>query len=205
MGRTIPSFRQLLEIERLSWSRFKKELPTKLDKKAFDTIFENAELYASYLSNAVNPIPLECVIIGSLFHNYKTLLAIDKKKENEGDIFCNDIARENELKLTLLNDNKPHGKRLFDRTCEKWQGLLDSLHKEDRETLLKMILEACCSYDEPCNQMIHEKDSESCITYLFFMSLIIQQQKMINRIGKDENADSELKSIRGTTLLDFMR
>jgi hypothetical protein len=41
MGRTIPSFRQLLEIEKLDWSIFKKQLPTKKDKQAFDMIFEN--------------------------------------------------------------------------------------------------------------------------------------------------------------------
>ena len=33
MGRTIPSFRQLLEIEKLDWSGYKKSLPTKKDKK----------------------------------------------------------------------------------------------------------------------------------------------------------------------------
>ncbi len=38
MGRTIPSFRQLLEIEKLDWSTFKKLLPTKKDKQAFDDI-----------------------------------------------------------------------------------------------------------------------------------------------------------------------
>ena len=80
MGRTIPSFRQLLEIEKLDWSDFKKALPTKKDKQAFDSIFENAKLYTSYLSNAVNPIVFESVVMGDLFHNYKTLLEIVRKK-----------------------------------------------------------------------------------------------------------------------------
>ena len=67
MGRTIPSFRQLLEIEKLDWSAFKKSLPTKKDKQAFDEIFENAKLYTSYLSNAVNPIVFESVMMGAAF------------------------------------------------------------------------------------------------------------------------------------------
>ena len=67
MGRTIPSFRQLLEIEKLEWSSFKKALPTKKDKQAFDSIFENAKLYTSYLSNAVNPIVFESVVMGARF------------------------------------------------------------------------------------------------------------------------------------------
>ncbi len=181
MGRTIPSFRQLLEIEKLSWSCFKKELPTKMDKKAFDKLFENAELYASYLSNAVNPIPLESVMMGTLFHNYKTLLEIHKEKA-EGDGLNNDITIESELKLQLSIDDRPNGKILFDKTCEKWQGLMDSFHKEDKKTLLKMIFEVC-SYSESCSKIINDIDSESCITYMFFISLLIHQQKLIRNMG----------------------
>ncbi len=42
MGSSIPSFRQLVEIERLNWSEFKKKLSFKNDRQAFDLIFENA-------------------------------------------------------------------------------------------------------------------------------------------------------------------
>ena len=45
MGRSIPSFRQLIDIERMNWSEFRKELSSKSNKKAFDLIFENAKLY----------------------------------------------------------------------------------------------------------------------------------------------------------------
>lgn len=204
MGRTIPSFRQLLEIEKLSWSCFKKELPTKIDKKAFDKLFENAELYASYLSNAVNPIPLESVMMGALFHNYKTLLGIYKEKAAEWDGLNNDIAVESEPQLQLSIDNKPNGKILFDNTCEKWQGLMDSFHKKDKKTLIKMILEIC-SYSESCSKIINDIDSESCITYLFFISLLIRQQKLISNLGKYvNNIPSETKLGKGITLLDFM-
>jgi hypothetical protein len=67
MGRTIPSFRQLLEIEKLEWSDFKKALPTKKHKQALDELFENAKMYTSSLSNAVNPIVFESVMIGAVF------------------------------------------------------------------------------------------------------------------------------------------
>ena len=75
MGRSIPSFRHLIEIERLNWSEFKKALSTKNEKEAFNTIFENAKLYTQYLSNANRPIPIEPIMMGDLFHNYKTLLS----------------------------------------------------------------------------------------------------------------------------------
>jgi hypothetical protein len=47
-------------------------------------IFENAKLYTSYLGNGVNPIVFESVIMGDLFHNYKTLLQ-DSKEKNKID------------------------------------------------------------------------------------------------------------------------
>ena len=81
MGRTIPSFRRLFKIEKLDWSSFKKQLPSKKDKQVFDEIFDNAKLYASYLENALNPIVLESVIMGSIFHNYKQLLQVSKEQD----------------------------------------------------------------------------------------------------------------------------
>jgi hypothetical protein len=192
MGRTIPSFRQLLEIEKLDWSTFKKQLPTKKDKQAFDMIFENAKLYTSYLGNAVNPIVFESIIMGSIFNNYKTLLQ-KSKVDNKIDDFT--ITQE----LTLLTENNPTGKILFDRTCKKWHGLIDSLHKDDRELLLKMIFEIY-NYDENYNKMINIQDSKLFIDYFFFFASIIQQQKLINKL----NGNSRNKNASDGTLLYFM-
>ncbi len=120
-------------------------------------------------------------MMGTLFHNYKTLLEIHKEKA-EGDGLNNGITIESELQLQLSIDNKPNGKILFDKTCEKWQGLMDSFHKEDKKTLLKMIFEVY-SYSESCSKIINDIDSESCITYMFFISLLIHQQKLIRNMG----------------------
>jgi hypothetical protein len=103
IGCTIPSFRQLLEIEKLDWSLYKKSLPTKNDKKAFDEIFEIARLYTSYLPNASNPIVFESVVMGALFHNYKTL-----SEANKEDDKVNENVATNEAKV--LTENKPQEK-----------------------------------------------------------------------------------------------
>jgi len=81
MGRSIPSFRQLLEIEKLKWSFFKRLLPAKRDKQEFDKVFDNVRLYTSYVGNATNPLPLESVFMGAVFHNYKQLLQITAKED----------------------------------------------------------------------------------------------------------------------------
>src|SRR6476646_10407144 len=113
MGRSIPSFRQLLEIEKLKLSSFKKLLPTKEDKQEFDKVFDNVRLYTSYLGNASNPIPLESVFIGAIFHNYKQLLQKTAKEDNVID------ERTLEYELTSLLDTKSEGKILFYRFSKK--------------------------------------------------------------------------------------
>jgi hypothetical protein len=189
MGRTIPSFRQLLEIEKLDWSSYKKLLPTKKDKQAFDEIFENAKLYTSYLGNASNPIVLESIIMGSLFHNYKVLM-YENKEDNAVNM---DSLKEG---LLSLLDTKPEGKILFYRFCKKWRGFLYAIHKEDRELLLKMILEVC-SYSEEIYKTINIEDYQSPIDDYFFLLVIIQQQKLLEGL----NAGNVKKDI---TLLNFM-
>jgi hypothetical protein len=192
MGRTIPSFRQLLEIERIEWSSFKKALPTKKEKQAFDEICENAKLYTSYLSNAVNPIVFESVMMGAVFHNYNTLLKISEENEE-----VNEDIIANETKL--LAENNPHGKTLFDRTCEKWQGLIYALHMEDRQILLKMMLETC-NYSECCGRVTNSEDSKSPVDYFFLLTAVLKHQKLINKINKNNGIEGS----KNKTLVDFM-
>ena len=110
MGRSITSFRQLFEIDRLNWSDFKKGLPTKNDKVAFDTIFENVTLYTQYLSNANRPVSIEPIMIGALFHNYKKLLKINETNKSSEDSL--------EQKLAISEKEKPLLKMLFDKTAK---------------------------------------------------------------------------------------
>jgi hypothetical protein len=189
MGRSIPSFRQLIEIEKLRWSSFKKMLPTKNDKQEFDDVFDNVRLYTSYLGNASNPIPLEAVFMGAIFHNYKQLLQITKEDAN---------IDEEHLKeeLVSLLENKPEGKILFYRFSKKWHGFLYSVHKEDRLILLKMVLEVC-SYNECAINIINIEDSQAPIDFLFFLITRILQQKRIERL----NTSDKKKNV---TLLDFI-
>jgi hypothetical protein len=190
MGRSIPSFRQLIDIERLSWSEFKKEIPSKRDKQAFDLIFENAILYTSYLSNANRPVPIEPIMMGALFHNYKTLLMLCKE---------DNVTEESiEQKLVLLEREKPLAKILFDNTGEKWRGLLYALHKDDRERLLKMLVDCCYGLDGGEAKTLI--DSESSISVLYLFCLVLLNQKLINRIksSTEKNVKTDID------LLDFM-
>jgi hypothetical protein len=192
MGRSIPSFRQLIEIERLNWSEFKTELSTKKEKEAFDIIFENAKLYTQYLSNANRPTPIEPIMMGALFHNYKTLLKLCKQD--------NVVEESIKQKLVNMERQNPLAKALFDNTCERWRGLLYALHKDDRKRLLKMLVNCCNSLDERAAKMVVAKDSS--ISILFFFCLVLQDQKLIARIKNSVKNRENIKT-KGT-LFDFV-
>jgi hypothetical protein len=192
MGRSIPSFRHLIEIERLNWSSFKKYLSSKNDKAAFDSIFKNARLYTQYLSNANMPVPFEPVVMGALFHNYKTLLKLNK----------DDMETEESInqKSAVMERGKPMANMLLNETYERWNGLIYSLHKDDRERLLKMLVECCEGLNENSAKTVIDSNSKSSVSFLFILCLVMQYQKLLNHMerSKWKNAKTEV------TLLDFM-
>jgi hypothetical protein len=75
---------------------------------------------------------------------------------------------------------------VYDKICKKWYGLVNLLHKEDQQILLKMILEIC-NYNEHLNVIINSDDSTSSIDYSFFFATILIQQKLTNMIDKNSN------------------
>ena len=73
--------------------------------------------------------------------------------------------------MVPLEREKPISKTLFDKTCERWRGLLYALHKDDREHLLRMIFDCCNSLDDGAAKVLIDKVSESIISVLFFFVL----------------------------------
>jgi hypothetical protein len=103
--------------------------------------------------------------MGALFHNYKTLLKLCKEKVN--------VTEESiKQKLVVLGREKPLAKALFDKTCERWRGLLYALHKDDREQLLRMLIDCCYdSLDDGTAKMLIDKDSSISVLFLFCLVL----------------------------------
>jgi hypothetical protein len=75
-----------------------------------------------------------------------------------------------------------------------------SLHRDDRELLLKMIIEMY-SNKECSSKIINIEDSKSCIDYLVFLLVMIQQQqqKIMDILLNYKDVNKEKK----ITLLDF--
>ena len=80
MGRTIPSFRLALEMEKEDWRPFRNALD-KSDRKEFDEMFDIPRFYLSTCSNSVHLVPLHPVSMSILFHHYKELNQCIKEVE----------------------------------------------------------------------------------------------------------------------------
>ena len=72
MGRTIPSFRLALEMEKEDWKPFRNALD-KSDRKKFDEMWDIPRLYTSACSYAVQPVRLYPILMSILLHHFKDL------------------------------------------------------------------------------------------------------------------------------------
>jgi hypothetical protein len=81
MGRTVPSFRIALAMEKEEWKPFRNAL-NKSERKDFDEMWDIARLYISACSNSVQLVPLQPIVISILFHHYRELLGCIREIEH---------------------------------------------------------------------------------------------------------------------------
>ena len=77
MGRTIPSFRMLLQEEIASWSRFRSIL-SKEEREFFDEMLNQSRLHASAASTTLRLTKFEAMFMTLLFHQFKRLREISE-------------------------------------------------------------------------------------------------------------------------------
>jgi len=193
MGRSIPSFRLLIDIERLEWFDFRRYL-CKADKEIFNRLFSIPKLYCHSLSNLSKPIIIESIIICSIFYNFKVLRKTIEELSTKARWNNNDKNNHhNKRKQDQFQDfpvnrqTKIENKSEYDNVIEDWRKFIDCLDKEDRDTFLAMITNCYDSYFGAINSSIKEK-SNSCMTRTIslFMALILYQQKQINLIKDNQ-------------------
>ena len=68
MGRIIPSFRVVLEVEKADWKPF-RNASDKSERKEFDDMFDIPKLYSSACSNSLQYVRLHPILISILFHH----------------------------------------------------------------------------------------------------------------------------------------
>jgi hypothetical protein len=92
MGRTIPSFRIALEMEKEEWKPFRNALD-KSDRKIFDEMFDIPQFYISACSNSVQHVRLHPILMSILLYNYKQLTRCTSEVERI-DLKVNDSKKK---------------------------------------------------------------------------------------------------------------
>ncbi|MDN5846473.1 MAG: hypothetical protein L0H53_09395 [Candidatus Nitrosocosmicus sp.] len=191
MGRSIPSYRILIDIEKQKWSCFRRHL-SKKDKEIFDRLFSIPKLYCHSLSNLSKPLIIDSVIFGILFHNYKTLRSmtqaeitkdhrIDVKNHEGGDRTRLINSQTFWLDETADNENKS----AFYKIVEDWKKFYECLSKEDHDIFVNMIVACYNRFHDSINSSTKDKNSSAnhlTSSLSLFTALLIYQQEQIHLI-----------------------
>jgi hypothetical protein len=103
MGRTIPSFRMALELEKEDWKPFRNALD-KSDRKKFDDMFDIPRLYTSACSYAVQPVRLYPILMSIFLYHFKELTECSKEVERiEAKVKNNPMNKKAE-ELTVMEE-----------------------------------------------------------------------------------------------------
>jgi hypothetical protein len=187
MGRSIPSFRILIDIERIEWANFKKEL-SKKDKQIFNKLFLIPKLYCHTISSLSNPITIEPIILSILFNNFKLINQISKDLLYRYTKFESDVIEEkifqNTIATTIQSDDIISSPQ-YHKIIHDLKKFSESLSADDEIIFLNMISDCYQSYKNSIHSNINNKKSQSSSlrNMSLFMAIIFYQQKQIDLIN----------------------
>ena len=78
MGRTIPTFTNLLDAEIASWSKYRRGLRV-ADQGAFDDLFRAARIHLAENFYAMRTIPFESMVMSMLVEQQKEILRLRRE------------------------------------------------------------------------------------------------------------------------------
>jgi len=77
MGRTVPTFRQLIEDTAQRWTKFRRALRRE-DQEHFDRLFLNIRCYVQAATYQCNDNPMEAILLSIALDQEKRLSALEK-------------------------------------------------------------------------------------------------------------------------------
>jgi hypothetical protein len=78
MGRTVPTFTNLIDAELSSWSKFRRGL-RKEDQEVFDEIFRAAKLHLAENFYAMRAVPFESMMMSILVEQQKRIKRLEEE------------------------------------------------------------------------------------------------------------------------------
>lgn len=85
IGRTVPTFRCVLEFTIAEWREFRRALRAR-DREAFDELMKKARLHASAASNAARSNPTEAMFMAILVEHEKELANLKSSQNKEKEV-----------------------------------------------------------------------------------------------------------------------
>ena len=84
MGRTVPTFTNLIDLELSSWTKFRRGL-RKEDQDVFDDIFRAAKLHLAENFYAMRAVPFESMIMSIVIEQQKAIRQLKEELETLRD------------------------------------------------------------------------------------------------------------------------
>ena len=78
MGRTVPTFTNLIDAELSSWSKFRRGL-RKNDQEIFDEIFRASKLHLAENFYAMRAVPFESMVMSIIMEQQKAIRRLEEK------------------------------------------------------------------------------------------------------------------------------
>jgi len=83
MGRTVPTFRQMIETAVQHWSKFRRALRRE-DQADFDRLFQRVRYYTQAATYQCNDDPMEAILLAIALDQEKRLHAVERVLQQEG-------------------------------------------------------------------------------------------------------------------------
>ena len=103
MGRTIPSWRMVVEAELEKFNKFRNSLSSE-DRIVFEDLLNQCKLYASAASTLASPVKEVPMIISMLFAQHKKILELEERLKAGENTFTQH-SDEPQTSLTLASSN----------------------------------------------------------------------------------------------------
>lgn len=78
MGRTVPTFTNIIDLELASWSKYRRGL-RKEDQELFDDVFRSAKLHLAENFYAMRTIPFESIVMSIIVEQRKLIRSLQDR------------------------------------------------------------------------------------------------------------------------------
>ena len=93
MGRTVPTFTNIIETELASWSKYRRGL-RKEDQDIFDNLFRAARLHLAENFYAMRTIPFESIVVSMLLEQHKLIRQLQTRLAELETLFPTSLSKE---------------------------------------------------------------------------------------------------------------